>query len=384
MHTVSRPLRWGMVGGGEGAFIGEVHRWAACLDGHYQLVAAALSSDPERNRRSGMQLNIDRLYDDYHHMAQQESEREDGIQVVSIVTPNHLHADIAITFLRQGIHVICDKPMTATMEQALELKQVAESSPAAFLLTHNYSAYPLVREARHLIAQGRLGKIRSVQVNYVQDWLTADLERQGNKQAGWRTDKSQAGAGGCLGDIGTHAYQLACFMINAQADTVLADLSCWGEGRILDDEANVLIRFNNGAKGHLWATQVAPGNENNLSIEIYGDQGGLRWQQENPNELELSLFGEPTQRLTRGAGYLSDSAKSVTRTPGGHPEGYLEAFANLYREFSDCLNQQQSDSLLPDIYDGLQGVAFVYAAVNSASRGNVWTSLNEFMQTANT
>jgi predicted dehydrogenase len=370
-----RRLRLGMVGGGEGAFIGEVHRFAARLDDHYELVAGVLSSQSDKAERSAQALGITRSYVDFEEMARQESEREDGIEVVSIVTPNHLHAPVAMAFLKRGIHVICDKPLTATLEEAEALYQAAEASQAQFLLTHNYSAYPMVREARAMVKAGKLGNIRSIQVEYVQDWLTEPLEQTGNKQATWRSDPAQSGIAGCMGDIGSHAYQLACFVANTQAKEVLADLSSWGEGRQLDDEANILMRFKNGAKGSLWASQVAPGNENALSLRIYGDKAGIEWRQESPNELIYSVLGEPSQRLRRGNSYLSDAATSVSRIPSGHPEGYLEAFANLYAEFAEQLLSSTFNPDLPTLATGLHGMRFISASVLSSQRNGQWVSL---------
>ena len=371
-----RRLRLGMVGGGEGAFIGEVHRFAARLDDHYELVAGALSSQSDKAERSAQALGITRSYVDFEEMARQESEREDGIEVVSIVTPNHLHAPVAMAFLKRGIHVICDKPLTATLEEAEALYQAAEASQAQFLLTHNYSAYPMVREARAMVKAGKLGNIRSIQVEYVQDWLTEPLEQTGNKQATWRSDPAQSGIAGCMGDIGSHAYQLACFVANTQAKEVLADLSSWGEGRQLDDEANILMRFKNGAKGSLWASQVAPGNENALSLRIYGDKAGIEWRQESPNELIYSVLGEPSQRLRRGNSYLSDAAASVSRIPSGHPEGYLEAFANLYREFAEQLFTSTPNSNLPTLATGLHGMRFITATVYSSQNNCLWVPID--------
>ncbi|NVK72231.1 MAG: Gfo/Idh/MocA family oxidoreductase [Oceanospirillaceae bacterium] len=372
-----RRLRLGMVGGGEGAFIGEVHRFAARLDDHYELVAGALSSQQEKAERSASALGLARSYVDFDDMSRQESEREDGIEVVSIVTPNHLHAAVAIAFLKRGIHVICDKPLTATLEQAKALYQAAEDSQAQFLLTHNYSAYPMVREARAMVKAGKLGNIRSIQVEYAQDWLTEPLEQTGNKQAMWRSDPAQSGIAGCMGDIGSHAYQLACFVADTKAETVLADLSRWGEGRQLDDEANILMRFNNGAKGHLWASQVAPGNENALRLRVYGEKAGLEWSQESPNELIFSPIGFPRQSLRRGNSYLSDAAANTSRIPAGHPEGYLEAFANLYREFAQQLIDDTRSDDLPSLSDGLHGMRFIAASVHSSQNNGVWTPLTD-------
>uniref|UniRef100_A6VTP2 Oxidoreductase domain protein n=1 Tax=Marinomonas sp. (strain MWYL1) TaxID=400668 RepID=A6VTP2_MARMS len=370
-----RRLRLGMVGGGEGAFIGEVHRFAARLDDHYELVAGALSSQQEKAERSAKELGLARSYVDFEEMARQESEREDGIEVVSIVTPNHLHAPVAMAFLKRGIHVICDKPLTATLEQAKALYQAAEDSQAQFLLTHNYSAYPMVREARAMVKAGKLGNIRSIQVEYVQDWLTEPLEKTGNKQATWRSDPEQSGIAGCMGDIGSHAYQLACFVGNTQGKEVLADLSSWVEGRALDDDANILLRYENGAKGHLWASQVAPGNENALSLRIYGDKAGIEWHQESPNELIYSVLGEPSQRLRRGNSYLSEAATLVSRIPSGHPEGYLEAFANLYSEFAEQLLTSIPNPDLPTPATGLHGMRFITATVYSSQNNGLWVPL---------
>lgn len=372
-----RRLRLGMVGGGEGAFIGEVHRFAARLDDHYELVAGGLSSQQEKAERSAKALGLARSYVDFEVMAREESEREDGIEVVSIVTPNHLHAAVAMAFLKRGIHVICDKPLTATLEQAKALYQAAEDSQAQFLLTHNYSAYPMVREARAMVKSGKLGNIRSVQVEYAQDWLTEPLEQTGNKQAAWRADPAQSGIAGCMGDIGSHAYQLACFVTDTKAEKVLADLSSWGEGRQLDDEANILIRFCNGAKGHLWASQVAPGNENALRLRVYGEKAGLEWSQESPNELIFSPIGLPRQSLRRGNSYLSDAAANTSRIPAGHPEGYLEAFANLYREFAQQLIDDTRSDDLPSLSDGLHGMRFIAASVSSSQNNSLWVSLSD-------
>lgn len=373
--AIKPKLRLGMVGGGEGAFIGNVHRFAARLDNRYELVAGALSSQEERARHSADVLGIERSYKNYKEMVLQESLRSDGIQVVSIVTPNHLHAEVALAFLEKGIHVICDKPLTASLDQAEELLEKSQLSNAKFMLTHNYSAYPMVREAKEIVAHGKLGKIRSIQVEYAQDWLTEPLEKRGNKQASWRSDPSKAGMAGCMGDIGSHAYQLACFIIGSEANKVLADLSSWGEGRELDDEANILVHFHNGAKGHLWASQVAPGNENSLKIRIFGDKAGIEWEQENPNSLHFTELGHARQTLTRGQAYLSDASLECARIPPGHPEGYLEAFGNLYREFADMLLGETTYNSLPTIEDGVHGMFFIKACVESHQHGSVWRSV---------
>ena len=374
------PIRLGMVGGGQGALIGSVHRLAARMDGHFRLVAGALSSTPERARASGAEIGLDpsRTYDDWKRMAGREARRKDGVEAVAIVTPNHMHAAPAIEFLKRGIHVICDKPLTATMAEAKKLAAAAEKADALFILTHNYTGYPLVRQARAMIARGDIGQIRLVQVEYAQDWLTHEVH---NKQAEWRSDPARAGIGGALGDIGTHAYNLAAFVAGMEPEALAADVTAFVPGRQLDDNANVLLRYPGGAKGMLWASQVAPGNENSLRIRVFGDMGGLEWAQEEPNKLWFSRFGEPKQLLTRnGAGALPE-AQRVCRVPGGHPEGYLEAFANIYAEAAQAIRARQAGLPVPDgvIYptlsDGLAGMRFVAACVTSARRNAGWVTL---------
>ena len=374
------PIRLGMVGGGQGALIGSVHRLAARMDGHFRLVAGALSSTPERARASGAEIGLDptRTYDDWKRMAGREARRKDGVEAVAIVTPNHMHAAPAIEFLKRGIHVICDKPLTATMAEAKKLAAAAEKADALFILTHNYTGYPLVRQARAMIARGDIGQIRLVQVEYAQDWLTHEVH---NKQAEWRSDPARAGIGGALGDIGTHAYNLAAFVAGMEPEALAADVTAFVPGRQLDDNANVLLRYPGGAKGMLWASQVAPGNENSLRIRVFGDQGGLEWAQEEPNKLWFSRFGEPKQLLTRnGAGALPE-ARRVCRVPGGHPEGYLEAFANIYAEAAQAIRARQAGLPVPDgvtyptLSDGLAGMRFVAACVTSAKRNAGWVTL---------
>ena len=374
------PIRLGMVGGGQGALIGSVHRLAARMDGHFRLVAGALSSTPERARASGAEIGLDptRTYDDWKRMAGREARRKDGVEAVAIVTPNHMHAAPAIEFLKRGIHVICDKPLTATMAEAKKLAAAAEKADALFILTHNYTGYPLVRQARAMIARGDIGQIRLVQVEYAQDWLTHEVH---NKQAEWRSDPARAGIGGALGDIGTHAYNLAAFVAGMEPEALAADITAFVPGRQLDDNANVLLRYPGGAKGMLWASQVAPGNENSLRIRVFGDQGGLEWAQEEPNKLWFSRFGEPKQLLTRnGAGALPE-ARRVCRVPGGHPEGYLEAFANIYAEAAQAIRARQAGLPVPDgvtyptLSDGLAGMRFVAACVTSARRNAGWVAL---------
>ncbi|MDQ2067061.1 Gfo/Idh/MocA family oxidoreductase [Xinfangfangia sp. CPCC 101601] len=378
-----KPIRLGMVGGGQGAFIGGVHRIAARIDGQFQLVAGALSSTPERAAASAAELGLDpaRSYGDFAQMAQREARLKDGIEAVAIVTPNHMHAGPAIEFLKRGIHVICDKPLTATMAEAKRLAKVAESSKALFILTHNYTGYPLIRQARAMVAAGELGRIRLVQVEYVQDWLTERAESSGSKQAEWRVDPARAGGGGALGDIGTHAWNLAAFVSGQEPSALAADLSSFVEGRQLDDNAHVLLRYEGGAKGMLWASQVAPGNENGLRLRIYGDKGGIEWGQEDPNKLWFTRFGQPKQLLTRNGTGASPENQRVSRTPGGHPEGYLEAFATIYSEAARAIRAHQSGAplpaevLYPSLQDGLSGMRFVEACLRSSSRNGAWVTL---------
>src|SRR5262245_10458490 len=322
-------IRLGMVGGGEGAFIGAVHRLAARMDNHYVLLAGALSSTPEKSRRSGQALALapDRIYSDYEVMAKAEAKRSDGIEAVAIVTPNHLHAPISKAFLKAGIHAICDKPLTVNLKEAVSLQKAVKDSGRIFALTHNYTGYPMIRHARAMVAAGELGQLRVVQVEYPQDWLTEKIEDTGQKQAAWRNDPKQAGAGGCLGDIGTHAYNIACFVTGLELDSLSADLTSFVKGRPLDDNVHVMLRFKGGAKGMLWASQVAPGNENNLKLRVYGTKGGLEWWQEHPNQRIWSPFNKPPQTLGRGTGAVGPAGARMTRVPPGHPEGYLEGFA---------------------------------------------------------
>ena len=376
-------IRLGMVGGGQGAFIGDVHRMAARLDDEYELVAGALSSDAERARASARALGIadDRTYTSYEDMAKKEANRNAGIEAVAVVTPNHLHHPVALAFLEAGIHVICDKPLTITSEQSRELIGAAKKADRLLAVTYNYSGYPMIRQARAMVAAGDLGRIRHVQAEYVQDWLADAVETTGNRQATWRTDPEKAGAGGCIGDIGTHAYQLACFVSGLKLEALCADLSAFVEGRKLDDNAALLLRFEDGAKGMLWASQVAVGNENNLSLRVYGEKGGLAWRQEAPNELWFTPLGESPRRITRGSGAAADAAQRVTRIPGGHPEGYLEAFANIYVEVARAIRAHrrgqavEGNVLFPAGEDGLHGVEFVEAAVRSSEAGASWVEV---------
>ena len=375
-----KPIRLGMVGGGNDAFIGAVHRIAARIDGQYQLVAGALSSTPEKARASGQALGLaaDRIYEDFETMAAAEAARAAGIEAVAIVTPNHMHAPVARAFLAQGIHVICDKPLTATLTEAEDLAKAATQSKALFVLTHNYTGYPMIRQARAMVAAGDLGDIRVVQAEYPQDWLTEEVH---NKQADWRVDPKRSGAGGSVGDIGTHAFNLLSFVSGLQVEALAADLQAFVPGRALDDNAHVMLRFQGGARGMLWSSQVAPGNENALRLRIYGSKGGLEWAQEDPNYLWHTPFGQPKRLLTRGGVGADAAANRLTRTPGGHPEGYLEGFANIYSEAATLIRAHAAGQAapaevhVPTIEDGLQGMRFIEACVRSSAADAAWTAL---------
>jgi predicted dehydrogenase len=373
-------LKLGMVGGGQGAFIGGVHRMAAAIDGQWEFLAGALSSDPARAKASGDELGLaaDRVYTSFEEMAKAEAARPDGIDAVAIVTPNHMHAAPAVAFLKAGIHVICDKPLAATMEDAEAIAAAVKESRKLFVLTHNYSGYPLVRQAKEMIARGDLGDIRVVQVEYPQDWLTEPTD---NKQADWRTDPARSGAGGCVGDIGTHAFHLASFVTGLKTEKLAADLDAFVEGRRVDDNVNVMLRFAGGAKGMLWASQVAPGNENGLRLRVYGSKGGIEWMQAVPNHMYYTPFGKPMQILTRGGAGATEAATRVTRIPSGHPEGYLEAFATIYREAAAMIRHAKDGTPLPagveapSIEDGLTGMRFISACITSSRNDAAWTAL---------
>ncbi len=381
--STMRPIRLGMVGGGAGAFIGAVHRMAARLDGHFTLVAGAFSSDPVRAKTSGIDLGIapDRAYPDYETMAKAEALRPDGIEAVAIVTPNHMHFGPAKAFLESGIDVICDKPVTATLKQAHALADIVGQSGRLFILTHNYTGYPMVREMRARIEAGGIGKLRVVQVEYAQDWLSEPAEHTGSKQAEWRTDPARSGAGGALGDIGTHAYNLAAFVTGEQPAQVLADATAFGKGRRLDDNAGALLRYASGARGMLWASQVAVGNENLLRLRVYGETGGLEWSHSDPNQLWFTPLGQPSQLITRGSDQVGAAAQRASRVPAGHPEGYIGGFANIYAEAAAAIRAARAGTppdpavIYPTIEDGIAGVAFVEACVRSSAAGSVWVAL---------
>ena len=380
---MSNPrIKLGMVGGGRDAFIGAVHRIASRIDDQFELVAGCFSSTAEKSKASGADLGLpeDRVYSDFTAMAQREARLKNGIDAVAIVTPNHVHYPAAREFLKRGIHVICDKPLTSTLPDARKLAKAAEASKAVFVLTHNYTGYPLVREARDMVHSGKLGNVRVVQVEYPQDWLSEPLEASGQKQAGWRTDPAKSGAGGSIGDIGTHAYNLARFITGLPLDSLSADMQCFVEGRELDDNAHVLLRFAGGARGMLWSSQVASGSENALRIRVFGTKGGLEWQQEDPNKLWYTPLGEPKRLLTRNGAGTGPASAAVSRIPPGHPEGYLEGFATIYSEAATAIRAANSGSeaeglLYPTVQDGLEGVAFVDACVRSSKRDGAWVKL---------
>src|SRR4051812_38292272 len=380
----SRRLRLGMVGGGQGAFIGAVHRAAARLDDRYELVAGAFSGDPARSRASAAELYIapDRAYADFASMAAAEAKRPDRVDVVAIVTPNHLHRGPAALFLEAGISVFCDKPLCHTLEDALDLHRAARASAALFALAHTYTGYPLVRQARAMARSGELGEIRVVQAEYAQEWLATALEQTGQKQASWRTDPARSGAAGSVGDIGTHAFNLVEFVTGLRVEAIAAELSTFVPGRRLDDDARMLLRLEGGARGALWCSQVAVGQGNGLRWRVYGSKGGLEWAQEEPNELRFTPQGEPSRTILRAGPGTGPAAAHATRVPGGHPEGYIEAFAQLYRDFAEQLwaklERREPDPaclLVPGIADGVRGMRFIAAAVASSGADAAWTRI---------
>jgi len=380
-----RRIRYGMIGGGEGAFIGAVHRIAARLDDQYELVCGALSSTAEKARASGAALGLspERAYGSFAAMLAGEAllPAERRMQAVVIVTPNHVHFAAAKAALEAGFHVICDKPLTTTVGDAEALAALASRSGLVFALTHNYTGHPLVRQARAMVAAGEIGDVRIVQAEYPQAWLTEALEASGQKQASWRTDPARSGAGGAIGDIGTHALNLAEFVTGLEAESLLADLQTFVPGRALDDNGHILLRFRGGARGMLWASQVAPGNENALRLRVYGSKGGLSWSQEDPNELWVTPLGKPTQRFTRGGDGAWPEAQRVTRLPFGHPEGYLEAFATIYQEAARAIRAHaegravKAEVIFPGVREGVRGVRFIAAAVASNAAGGSWVAI---------
>lgn len=373
-HT--RRIRLGMVGGGEGSFIGSAHRIAARLDDQFELVAGALSSTPERAHASAAKLHIapDRSYADYAEMARAEAQRDDGIDAVVIVTPNHLHVPVARAFVEHGIHVICDKPLATSLAEAQALAQAVQERGVLFLLTHTYAGYPMVRQARELVAAGELGELRIVQVEYAQDWLSTPVEQQGNKQAEWRNDPTRAGPAGALGDIGTHAYHLARYVSGLAVEELSADLSTFVPGRALDDHVQAMLRFEGGARGMLWASQVASGACNALRLRVYGTKASLHFDQEQPEFLGFAPQGEPVRQLRRGMSPQTPALAAANRIPAGHPEGYLEAFAALYRDFARAWRGGESADM-PGLQDGLDGMAFIEAVLSSHRQDARWVRL---------
>ncbi len=379
---MNRKLRFGMIGGGRGAFIGAVHRIAAILDGQAVLVAGAFSSDAERSRASGEDLFLDptRVYGSYQEMAKAEATKPaaERLDFVVIVTPNHQHFPPAKLFLESGFNVVCDKPVTFNLAEAVKLRAIVRRTRKVFVLTHNYTGNAMVKQAREMVRTGKLGAIRKVVVEYPQGWLATRLEGSGQKQAAWRTDPKRSGAAGAMGDIGTHAENLAHYITGLEISELCADLTSFVPGRRLDDDGNVLVRFKGGAKGILHASQISVGEENNLNIRIYGEKAGLEWHQEHPNELLVKYPDQPMQTWRRGNGYVADIAKKFTRIPAGHPEGYLEAFANVYQEAFRAIRAEVAGKKMPNdldfptIDDGVEGMAFIDTVVKSSARGAKW------------
>jgi predicted dehydrogenase len=386
---MSRKIRYGMVGGGRGAFIGAVHRIAAAIDQQIELVCGAFSSDPERSKASGADLFLapDRCYGTFQEMIQGEAKlpANQRMDFIAIVTPNHMHFPPAKMALENGFHVLSDKPATYNLAEAKKLADIVKKTGLLYGLTHNYTGYPLVKEAREMIAAGKLGRIRKVVVEYPQGWLATRLEATGQKQAGWRTDPKRSGAAGSIGDIGTHAENLAEYVTGLQIEELAADITSFVKGRKLDDDGNVLLRFKGGAKGVLHCSQISVGEENNINIRVYGEKGGIEWHQRFPNTMHVKWLDQPMQVYRTGLGYLGASAKAATRTPPAHPEGYLEAFANIYKNFANHIRARidgrkpaKNDSALdyPKIDDGVRGMAFIEAVVKSSKKNAAWTRLD--------
>ncbi|HEY8397293.1 MAG TPA: Gfo/Idh/MocA family oxidoreductase [Flavihumibacter sp.] len=384
--AIARKLRMGMVGGSLDAFIGAVHRMAAWLDGEIELVCGAFSSNPEKSKETGAALHLPphRSYGSYEEMIKTEATLPEDVRMdfVSIVTPNHVHFGPAKMAMEHGFHVVLDKPATFSLAEALELKKVVDATGAIFCLTHTYTGYPMVKEAKHLIASGKLGKIRKVFVEYPQGWLTEFKEGSNYKQAAWRTDPNRSGISGCMGDIGTHAFNMVEYVTGIKVEAICADLQITVPGRLLDDDGSVLLRMENGVTGNLFASQVAAGEENNLKIRVYGEKGGIEWKQEDANTLLVKWLHEPAQVYRAGTPYLSSFARSGTRTPPGHPEGYLEAFANIYRNFAYTLQSRIANTSpkeewldFPGIDAGIRGMLFVEKVVESSASELKWTKL---------
>ncbi len=377
--TSQKPLRLGMIGGGEGAYIGNIHRISSRLDGKWQLVAGAFDVNPVRSKEFAVSQGIseDRSYGDYLELIAAESKRDDRVDAVAICTPNFTHYLIAKALIEAGFDVICEKPMTATLSDAVKLEKLARETGRFVGVTYTYSGYPMVHEARVRVERGDIGMVRTLQVEYPLEWMATAIEQQGNAQAMWRADPTKNGRGGSIGDIGTHAYHLAGFVSGLTLEELTADLSTFVDGRVLDDNAHVMLRYKGGARGLLWSSQVALGHSNGIKLRVFGDSGSLTWFQEHPNELKYASLNGETTIIKRGADNLSDDAIARTRTPPGHPEGYLEAFANLYTGFAEAIRARQENRKpsaigqnIPTAYDGLKGVAFVEAVVDSHDANN--------------
>jgi predicted dehydrogenase len=388
MSKAQRKIRMGLVGGGRGAFIGAVHRMASQLDGQIELVCGAFSADPAKSADSGRDLFLPagRVYSSYPEMMKRELALPEGerMDFVCIVTPNHMHYPVALSALQSGFHVMCDKPLAFDLKQAKTLAALVKKTGLIFGLTHNYTGYPMVKEAREIVRAGKLGKIRKIVVEYPQGWLASRLEATGQKQEDWRTDPKRAGASCCIGDIGTHAENLAEYITGLRMEAVCADLTTFVKGRKLDDDGNVLVRFKGGAKGILFASQISIDEENALAIRVYGEKGGLEWHQQEPNTLILKWPDQPRQLVRTAGGYLSNAAKANTRLPAGHPEGYLEAFGNLYRNFVTVLRARlakvKPDALaldFPSVDDGVRGMAFIAAVVKSSKGSQKWVKITD-------
>ncbi len=382
---MTKKIRIGLIGGGEGAFIGSIHYRAAIMDGYFELVCGAFSSDPAKSSRAGERYHVapERAYPSWEKMFETEASlpASQRMEAIMITTPNNLHHPQVMMALDKGFHVICDKPVTISLSQAEEIEQKVKETGLIFMLTHTYTGYPMVREARHLVANGTLGTIRKLVVEYPQGWLSAPMENSGNKQAEWRADPTYNGPGGCLGDIGVHAHNLVEFITGLTIEELCADITSFVPGRILDDDASVLLRFKGGAKGILYSSQISAGEENNVKIRVYGEKGGLEWQQQDPNTLLLKMLNQPAQILREGTNYayLSDEARWNLRLPGGHPEGFLEAFANLYRNVAYDINSHKQGVKpdpafihYPTIKDGVSGMRFIEKAIESAHSDQKW------------
>lgn len=380
---MNRKVRMGMVGGGRGAFIGGVHRMAAALDGQIELVCGAFSSNPKKSKLSGKDLMLpaDRVYGSYEEMIKKEKELPEGerMDFISIVTPNHVHFGPAKMALENGFHVVCDKPLCFDMKQAKTLQRLVKKTGLVFALTHNYTGYPMVKQARHMVHSGKIGKVRKVVVEYPQGWLSTKLEDSEQKQAAWRTDPKRSGIAGAMGDIGTHAENLAEYITGLKIKKLCADINTFVAGRSLDDDGNVFIEYDNGAKGILFATQIAAGEENNLRIRVYGEKAGLDWRQQEPNSLVVKWLDKPMETMRTGVGKLSKEAQEHTRIPAGHPEGYLEAFANIYRNFAMCVQAYRAGKKpkaiytdFPSVDDGVEGMKFIERVIAAGKSKQKW------------